>query len=498
MAQYEANPIGALQDRFQSRGIIPDYKFLSTSHCPFTFICQVTVGEITASGNGETKKLAKKAAAKSMLKILEDRAPSGGNDKTIRMMEKMGWKQGRGLGRDQQGIIQPIAAVGQVGCSGLGLNINVKGTKRLGRGRKGAHGEAGKEGAKAVEKGGKPTGHFQPQVGNMISMLQEHCMFNRLQMPVYKVKRVRGQPHQSIFTMGVKVGFLAVTGEGTSKKEAKREAATKMYNILRRDLVDDLGSKERGLCKTGVLISLQNHTSPEDQGDLYIQEDGNGEDNIEPTGQEKEVEMSGRDSHSDCTQAQIPEEELNSELDSESDDLLNDLGLKEICLCKTGVCNSLQNHTSPDENQGDQYIQEGQNSEGKNDPKCQKTEVETSDDEDQQPDCTTAEVTEEEVRSALNANRAAMIQLLNENQMLKSEVEWWSVHRMVEQEIKRDLIEEVAELRKQLFWQKEKSEMLEEEIESVRLENKNLRSTVQPEASLNSYRAENETGFKNM
>merc|ERR1712029_429245 len=59
-------------------------------------------------------------------------------DKALRMMEKMGWTQGRGLGRDQQGIIQPIAAVGQVGRSGLGLNINVKGSKRVGRaGRKG-------------------------------------------------------------------------------------------------------------------------------------------------------------------------------------------------------------------------------------------------------------------------------------------------------------------------------------------------------------------------
>merc|ERR1719474_730931 len=64
MAQYETNPIGALQERFQSRGIIPDYKFLNTdgqSHCPsFTF--QVTVGDIASSGNGNTKKQAKQAA----------------------------------------------------------------------------------------------------------------------------------------------------------------------------------------------------------------------------------------------------------------------------------------------------------------------------------------------------------------------------------------------------------------------------------------------------
>jgi len=53
--------------------------------------------------------------------VLPDDEPAV--NKALRMMEKMGWKQGHGLGQDQQGIIEPIAAVGQVGRSGLGLNI---------------------------------------------------------------------------------------------------------------------------------------------------------------------------------------------------------------------------------------------------------------------------------------------------------------------------------------------------------------------------------------
>jgi len=180
MAQYETNPIGALQERFQSRGIIPDYKFLQTegqSHCPsFTF--QVTVGDITSSGNGNTKKQAKQAAAKSMLDILDGRAPSGGDG------------------------AKPTTAEG---------------------------GEA-KDGEKAAENGKKPAA---PQVGNKIGMLQEFCVTKGLPMPVYDVQNVGGQPHQRVFTIGVKVGSLAMTGEGTSKKDSKREAAEKMYEKLK-------------------------------------------------------------------------------------------------------------------------------------------------------------------------------------------------------------------------------------------------------------------------
>ena len=52
-------------------------------------------------------------------------------------------------------------------------------------------------------------------------------------MPVYDVTSVGGQPHQRIFTISVKVGFLSLSGDGTSKKDAKREAATKMFDRLK-------------------------------------------------------------------------------------------------------------------------------------------------------------------------------------------------------------------------------------------------------------------------
>ena len=58
-------------------------------------------------------------------------------------------------------------------------------------------------------------------------------MTKGLPMPVYDVQNVGGQPHQRVFTIGVKVGSLAMTGEGTSKKDSKREAAEKMYEKLK-------------------------------------------------------------------------------------------------------------------------------------------------------------------------------------------------------------------------------------------------------------------------
>jgi len=217
MAQYETNPIGALQERFQSRGIIPDYKFLNTdgaSHCP-TFTFQVTVGDITASGNGQTKKQAKQAAAKSMLDILDGRAPSGGD-------------------------ANAAAAAAKPATDGT-------------------NGEADKDGAKTVENGKKPAA---PQVGNKIGMLQEFCVTKGLPMPVYEVQHVGGQPHQRIFTIGVKVGSLALTGEGTSKKESKREAATKMYDKLK-----ELGQGALPMINGGN-VKLEPGSHPDNSGEF--------------------------------------------------------------------------------------------------------------------------------------------------------------------------------------------------------------------------------------
>merc|ERR1712020_107020 len=75
MAQYETNPVGALQERFQSRGIPPTYKVIQTegaSHCP-TFTFQVYIGDMMSVGVGNSKK---QAAARNMLDKLDGREPT--------------------------------------------------------------------------------------------------------------------------------------------------------------------------------------------------------------------------------------------------------------------------------------------------------------------------------------------------------------------------------------------------------------------------------------
>lgn len=65
-------------------------------------------------------------------------------------------------------------------------------------------------------------------MSNTIGQLQELCVHRGLPMPIYDLAAVDGQPHMREFAMTVRVGSLASKGEGTSKKDAKRDAALKM------------------------------------------------------------------------------------------------------------------------------------------------------------------------------------------------------------------------------------------------------------------------------
>jgi len=54
--QYASNPVGALQERFQSRGIMPEYRMVQAegaSHCP-TFSYQVFLMDYVATGKWAT------------------------------------------------------------------------------------------------------------------------------------------------------------------------------------------------------------------------------------------------------------------------------------------------------------------------------------------------------------------------------------------------------------------------------------------------------------
>ncbi len=68
--------------------------------------------------------------------------------------------------------------------------------------------------------------------GNTIGQLQELCVHRGHPMPMYDLEKMDGQPHQRSFSMKVRVGQLVAEGEGTSKKDAKRDAAAKMVQML--------------------------------------------------------------------------------------------------------------------------------------------------------------------------------------------------------------------------------------------------------------------------
>ena len=197
MAQYETNPVGALQERFQSRGIPPNYKVVQTegaSHCP-TFTFQVFVGDMMSVGVGNSKKQAKHAAARNMLDKLDGREPS----------------QPTTPGQTILGTGGPTGTI----ISTTGENgIQIKPEDLM------------KEGNGLIIGG-------QDNAGNTIGQLQEHCVRHGLPMPTYDLASVGGQPHQRSFTINCRVGCLSISGEGTSKKDAKREAATKMWQRLK-------------------------------------------------------------------------------------------------------------------------------------------------------------------------------------------------------------------------------------------------------------------------
>jgi RISC-loading complex subunit TARBP2 len=85
----------------------------------------------------------------------------------------------------------------------------------------------------AGESTGSLSALLASAAGNTIGQLQELCVRHGLPMPMYDLLQVEGQPHQRSFHYGVRVGNLKAEGEGSSKKDAKRDAAQAMLKILR-------------------------------------------------------------------------------------------------------------------------------------------------------------------------------------------------------------------------------------------------------------------------
>ena len=68
---------------------------------------------------------------------------------------------------------------------------------------------------------------------NPIGCLQEYCVKCSLPMPIYDLQNTSGQPHQRNFEIIAKVGSITSTGVGSSKKDAKREAAVTLLAKLK-------------------------------------------------------------------------------------------------------------------------------------------------------------------------------------------------------------------------------------------------------------------------
>jgi len=152
-------------------------------------------------GSGSSKKQAKHAAARAMLDKLDGRAPT------------------------QDGV-QPLPPVTEITppkpSSGEG-NGDAK-DKKQGDGDESTEGDGNK-----VEGNGTAA----TSMSNTIGQLQELCVHRGLPMPIYDLAAVDGQPHMREFAMTVRVGSLAAKGEGTSKKDAKRDAALQMVTQIK-------------------------------------------------------------------------------------------------------------------------------------------------------------------------------------------------------------------------------------------------------------------------
>uniref|UniRef100_A0AAQ6ACP0 RISC-loading complex subunit TARBP2 n=1 Tax=Amphiprion ocellaris TaxID=80972 RepID=A0AAQ6ACP0_AMPOC len=170
-------PISLLQEYGTRIGKTPVYDLLKAegqAHQPnFTF--RVSVGEISCTGQGPSKKAAKHKAAEAALKMLKG-----------------------GLGVP----------------AGVGVGVD------------GSQSEM------------KTSGSSQQSECNPVGALQELVVQKGWRLPEYTVTQESGPAHRKEFTMTCRVERFVEIGSGTSKKLAKRNAAAKMLSRIHDVPVD--------------------------------------------------------------------------------------------------------------------------------------------------------------------------------------------------------------------------------------------------------------------
>ncbi|KAM9408521.1 RISC-loading complex subunit tarbp2 [Pholidichthys leucotaenia] len=179
-------PISLLQEYGTRIGKTPVYDLLKAegqAHQPnFTF--RVSVGEISCTGQGPSKKAAKHKAAEAALKMLKG-----------------------GLGSPGVGVDGFIEV--DVSADGDGSQSEMK-----------------------------TSGSSQQSECNPVGALQELVVQKGWRLPEYTVTQESGPAHRKEFTMTCRVERFMEIGSGTSKKLAKRNAAAKMLSRIHDVPVD--------------------------------------------------------------------------------------------------------------------------------------------------------------------------------------------------------------------------------------------------------------------
>uniref|UniRef100_A0A3Q4B713 RISC-loading complex subunit TARBP2 n=1 Tax=Mola mola TaxID=94237 RepID=A0A3Q4B713_MOLML len=187
-------PISLLQEYGTRIGKTPVYDLLKAegqAHQPnFTF--RVSVGEISCTGQGPSKKAAKHKAAEAALKMLK-----GG----------FGGPAGFAVGVD--GFVCDLSLPF--------LRLSVLHSSQLEM---------------------KTSGSSQQSECNPVGALQELVVQKGWRLPEYTVTQESGPAHRKEFTMTCRVERFVEIGSGTSKKLAKRNAAAKMLSRIHDVPVD--------------------------------------------------------------------------------------------------------------------------------------------------------------------------------------------------------------------------------------------------------------------
>jgi len=138
----------------------------------------------------------------------------------MHLIKKMGWKDGQGLGKESQGLLQPILPIIKLDTKGLA-----------------SFGEKPKQLALQIVQ--KPN-NINDMLEYPVSTLNSFCVHKRYSCPVYELVEESGPPHKKQFLMRVKVNdyWYQPTIRLSTKKQAKHLTATvclQAFGLLPKD-----------------------------------------------------------------------------------------------------------------------------------------------------------------------------------------------------------------------------------------------------------------------